>query len=134
MSLKEPARSLSVVVVDDNHDATDTLVLLLKVIGHDARGTYDARSGMRLITDIHPDLAIFDMDMPKLDGCAALEELRRTAPHLNTFFVCLTGQSTREAKQRCMAAGFHRFITKPIVDVELEAVLDLVSKRAKGTS
>jgi CheY-like chemotaxis protein len=116
---------LTVLIVDDNRDAADTLALLFEVVGHTARVAYDPHSGIKMAQAGKPDLIFFDLDMPELDGCDALAELRRLAPQLRSLFVCLTGQSSREAKQRCMAAGFHRFITKPLSNIEFEAMIQL---------
>jgi CheY-like chemotaxis protein len=125
----QSAPILSIVIIDDNRDAADTLALLIEVVGHTAHVAYDPRTGMKLVQDREPDLAFFDLDMPELDGCAALAELRNVTPHLKALFVCLTGQSSHDAKQRCTAAGFHRFITKPLSNMEFEAILDLARRR-----
>lgn len=116
---------LTVLVIDDNRDAADTLALLFEVVGHTAHVAYDPHSGIKLAQALEPDLVFFDLDMPELDGCDALAELRKVAPRLQSLFVCLTGQSSREAKQRCMNAGFHRFITKPLSNIEFEAIIEL---------
>jgi CheY-like chemotaxis protein len=120
--------SLSVLIVDDNQDAADTLALLFEVVGHSAAVAYDPHSGIKLARESEPDLAFFDLDIPDLDGCDALAELRKLAPHLRSLFVCLTGQSSREAKQRCTNAGFHRFITKPLSNIEFDAVIELAQR------
>jgi DNA-binding response OmpR family regulator len=125
MSNAQTKESLTVVVIDDNRDAADTLALLFEVVGHEAYVAYDPRTGIKLMREIEPDLAFFDLDLPDLDGCDALAELRRLTPHLDALCVCLTGQSSREAKQRCMTAGFHRFITKPLSNIEFEALVQL---------
>jgi CheY-like chemotaxis protein len=128
MSSTQVQDPLTVVIIDDNRDGADTLALLFKVMGHSARVAYDPRTGIKLAQELEPDLVFFDLDMPDLDGCDALSELRGIAPHLKALFVCLTGQSSHDAKQRCMTAGFHRFITKPLSSVELEAIIDLARR------
>jgi CheY-like chemotaxis protein len=129
MSQPATIKPLTIAVIDDNRDACDTLALLLEVMGHSARAAYDARAGMQLVQTMQPDLAFFDLEMPHMDGCAALRTLRELAPHLKALFVCLTGQSSHTAKQACMDAGFHRFITKPLSCVELDALLDRARER-----
>ena len=120
---------ISILVVDDNRDAADTLTLLFKVTGHTAHAAYDAVSGMKLIQELEPDLAVFDLDLPDIDGCEALKRLLSESPHLKALFVCLTGRSTREAKQRCMESGFHRFLTKPLSGIEFDALIDFARRR-----
>ena len=73
---------ITVVVVDDNRDAADTLTLLFNVTGHTAHAAYDAASGMKLMQGLEPDLAVFDLDLPDMDGCAALKRLLEVSPQL----------------------------------------------------
>ncbi|HEU4655257.1 MAG TPA: response regulator [Steroidobacteraceae bacterium] len=120
---------LNVVIIDDNRDAADTLALLFEVIGHAAHVAYAARSGINLVQEVQPDLAFFDLNMPDLDGCEALAELKKSAPYLRTLFVCLTGQCSPEAKLRCQEAGFEHFITKPLSNVDFETIIDLAQRR-----
>lgn len=129
MTASAPSHSLEVVVIDDNPDAADTLALLFNLMGHNAHVAYDARSGSRLVTDVRPDLAIFDLDLPDLDGCEALRSVLKGSAPLHALFVCLTGRDTWEAKQRCTDAGFHRFLTKPLSGTEVEALLALATQR-----
>ena len=128
MSSTEIPLPLTVLVIHDNRDAADTLGLLFDVVGHQVHVAYDPHAGIRLAQELEPDLVFFDLDMPNLDGCDALAQLRKLAPQVQSLFVCLTGQSSREAKQRCMNSGFHRFITKPLSNVEFEAIIDLARR------
>ncbi|HEU4604469.1 MAG TPA: response regulator [Steroidobacteraceae bacterium] len=120
---------LNVVIIDDNRDAADTLALLFEVVGHTAHVAYDPRTGIKLVQEVQPDLAFFDLDMPDLDGCQALAELKKLAPDVRALFVCLTGQCSPEAKLRCQEAGFEHFITKPLSNVDFESIIELAQRR-----
>ncbi|MBW8778867.1 MAG: response regulator [Burkholderiales bacterium] len=65
-----------IVVADDNHDAADSLAQLLGLMGYDAVAVYDGEQAVRACHDLHPDLAILDVQMPLLDGCAAARRIR----------------------------------------------------------
>lgn len=125
---------LTVVVVDDNRDAADTLSLLFHVMGHKVHVAYDAATGSKLVLEMQPDLAIFDLDLPDGNGCEALASLLALNARLKALFVCLTGRSTREAKQRCMEVGFHRFFVKPISGIEFEALIGAAQQRRASDS
>jgi CheY-like chemotaxis protein len=70
-----PTRSC-IVVADDNHDAADSLAQLLGLMGYDAVAVYDGEQAVRACHDLHPDLAILDVQMPLLDGCQAAHRIR----------------------------------------------------------
>jgi putative two-component system response regulator len=67
------------------------------------------------------DLVLLDLHMPELDGVAVLEQLRADAPP-NTFLpvLVLTGDASRDARKRALAAGAKDFVTKPF---EMDEVL-----------
>jgi CheY-like chemotaxis protein len=70
-----PTRSC-IVVADDNRDAADSLAQLLGLMGYDAVAVYDGEQAVRACHDLHPDLAILDVQMPVLDGCSAARRIR----------------------------------------------------------
>ena len=69
----------SVVVADDNREAADTLVELLGAMGYAAVAAYDGREAVEACSALQPELAILDVEMPVLDGCAAARLIRSSA-------------------------------------------------------
>ena len=69
----------SVVVADDNREAADTLVELLGAMGYSAVAAYDGREAVEACSALQPELAILDVEMPLLDGCAAARLIRAGA-------------------------------------------------------
>ncbi len=55
-------------VVDDEQCIADTLVLILRQSGYEARGFYDAQSALEEIESGCPDLVISDVVMPGMSG------------------------------------------------------------------
>ena len=70
----------SVVVADDNHDAADTLAELIRGLGYVAIAAYSGREAVDACLALEPELAILDIQMPMLDGCAAARLIRQ-GPH-----------------------------------------------------
>ena len=68
-----------VVVADDNRDAADSLVELLGAMGYAAFAAYDGQEAVDACTTLQPDLAILDIQMPLMDGCAAALLIRSGA-------------------------------------------------------
>jgi hypothetical protein len=63
-----PARSLRVMVVDDNRDSADMLALSLRLMGHEVRAYYDPLVVVDAALAFRPDLAFMDVGMPTLNG------------------------------------------------------------------
>jgi DNA-binding response OmpR family regulator len=123
MSPKSDRSALRVVVVDDNYDANAALSRLLKASGFEVAGrAYDGLSGLNVIKDEKPDVAILDIAMPALDGfglarrvCSEIDP----PPHL----VALTGFGQESDRTEAIDAGFDAYFRKPADWRELEAVL-----------
>lgn len=57
-----------VVVVDDDEDVGWLLQEVLEGQGHAVRWAHDGEEGLKLLRERLPDLAVVDVEMPKLDG------------------------------------------------------------------
>jgi len=103
-----PTRSC-IVVADDNHDAADSLAQLLDLMGYDAVAVYDGQQAVRACHDLHPDLAILDVQMPGLDGfeTAAYIKQRERTRAIPILFVTAINKERRHVF-RGYAAGFLR--------------------------
>ena len=110
---------LRVLVVDDFRDAADSLALLLKLLGHDARAVYDGPTALRVAASFRPDVVLLDLGLPGLDGYAVARRLRGQVGLL----VAATGFGQEEDRRRCREAGFDRFLLKPLDLGELQRVL-----------
>ncbi len=118
-----PALKLKVLVVDDNHDAADTLGALLMLCGADVRVCYDGAAATQVATDFKPDVGLFDVNMPQVDGCELALRARAAAGHRPILLVAVTGVSDPNAMRRTAAAGFNMHLTKPADPAALVATL-----------
>ena len=78
-------------------------------------------------SDIQPDLYLFDIEMPELDGLAAAAEL--TKQGLRRPVVVVTGVEDPALVDRAIASGVSAYLTKPINDLELDAAIKLAASR-----
>jgi CheY-like chemotaxis protein/two-component sensor histidine kinase len=122
-----PAKqSLRVLVVDDNVDSVETLAALLQMIGHDVRSATDAAGALVQLTDIKPQVGIFDIGLPDKDGYELAREVRSTAWGISMRLIALTGWGKDDDKQLAAQAGFDHHLTKPVDLRALEEHLALV--------
>jgi PAS domain S-box-containing protein len=76
-----------------------------------------------------PDVIFMDLDMPVMGGLQAVGELRameRATLAKRCTMIALSSHEDEETMQRSLAAGFDRYLTKPVTrDVIHEALLEL---------
>jgi CheY-like chemotaxis protein len=66
-----------VLLVEDNKDAADALVQLIRLMGGDIDVAYDGRSALALAVATPPDLVLCDLGLPGgMDGYAVAREAR----------------------------------------------------------
>ena len=114
---------LRVLVVDDNEDSADMLGLLLSESGHEVRVAYDGPRALALASEFEPNAAVLDIGLPVMDGYELATRLRERYGAQGLRLLALTGFGQEQDKARCLEAGFHRHLTKPIHAWELEAAL-----------
>ena len=118
----EPAMR-KVLVVDDNLDAADTLVRLLKHLGHDAVSVYDGASAIEKIEAIQPNIVFMDIGMPEMDGYETARRIRSQSWGRSVMLAALTGWGQDQDRAKSAEAGFDLHLVKPVGFDRLETVL-----------
>lgn len=81
-----------------------------------------AKEGIVLADKMKPQLVVLDINLPEMDGISALRRLKANEKLNNTYFVALSADALPHQIERALAAGFDRYLTKPI---ELPGIIDL---------
>jgi CheY-like chemotaxis protein len=123
-----------ILVVDDQCDVADALVRLLRVLGYEARATYDGRNAADIAADFLPDMAFIDIGMPDFDGYKTVSKIRGRRECAHAILIAFTGLADLEAKQRAYEAGFDLHVAKPVNIDKLEEVLSLLNPKASNQS
>jgi CheY-like chemotaxis protein/anti-sigma regulatory factor (Ser/Thr protein kinase) len=117
------ARSLDVMVVDDDELIRSSMVAVLEVLGH--RPCAEAGCGedaLELLEGgLRPDLIIMDMNMPGLGGVGTLPRLRGLLPDVPVLLA--TGRTDQSALDLVEAFPHVTLLSKPFSMRELEAHL-----------
>ena len=72
----EPSIEGTILVVDDNRDAADSLAELLASMGATALVAYGGEEALQLAREHDIDIAVLDIGMPGMDGCELARHLR----------------------------------------------------------
>ncbi len=115
---------LRILVVDDNPDITEALSILLEMLGHRVATDNDARHALARLGSEPMDLCLLDIGMPEMDGLELARRIRARVEGLQPVLIAFTGFG--ELSEAAMAAGFDRFMVKPLQAAALMAVLDEV--------
>ncbi|MEO5701815.1 MAG: ATP-binding protein [Casimicrobiaceae bacterium] len=120
-----PAR---VLVVDDNRDLTESLAMLLRMMGHKVDVAYSGWQALQIAADVDPDLVLLDIGLPDLDGYEAGRRLRRIL-RAGTLLIAMTGYGSSDDRRRSAEAGFDDHLVKPVEPERLESILSKLGSR-----
>jgi PAS domain S-box-containing protein len=112
----------TVLVVDDNRDAAETMCLLVESLGYLTRTACDGPSALEAIKVEQPDLVLLDIGLPGFSGVAVAQRVRREVAHPPPL-VAITGFGQASDRDASLAAGFYAHLTKPIDAHQLESLL-----------
>src|SRR2546430_15249614 len=96
----QKARAL---VVDDEPSTRELFAELLERWGYHVDQTGDGHGALKLAAELHPDVIISDLVMPKLDGLALTRALREESP--DTPVIIITGKGTIDAAVEAVDQG-----------------------------
>jgi CheY-like chemotaxis protein/HPt (histidine-containing phosphotransfer) domain-containing protein len=120
------ARSLRVLVAEDNAVNQQVAVGMLERAGHQATVAANGREVLALLEKGAFDLVLMDVQMPELDGlettAAIRERERATGGHLP--IVALTAHAMKGDAERCLEAGMDAYLAKPLQPRELAAAIE----------
>ncbi len=114
---------LHVLVVDDHPVNQEFAIEALRRLGHRVTPANNGDEALRLLGQQKFDLVLLDLQMPGIDGLEVARRFRGVERPPRTPIVALTAHTTRETRERCMAAGFDSVLTKPVSQPALAAVL-----------
>jgi signal transduction histidine kinase/ActR/RegA family two-component response regulator len=125
---------LTVLVVDDNRDAANSLAELLRYCGAEALVAYDASEALQHAPPADLDAAILDIGMPGTDGCALARMLREHPATGALTLIALTGWGHPADHARIMAADFQHHLLKPADFAEIARILGPLPRRGRASS
>ncbi len=99
-----------IALVDDDRNILTTVSIALQAEGFATRVYSDGEAALGALLQNPPDLAIFDIKMPKMDGMELLRRLRERSP-LPVIF--LTSKDEERDEEAGLEMGADDYIAKP---------------------
>ncbi len=103
-----------VLIVEDNEKNMKLARDLLQYAGMRTLEATSAEDGIAIAVREHPDIVLMDIQLPGMDGIAALRKLREDDRTSGIPIVALTASVMQADRDRFEAAGFDAFMQKPV--------------------
>ncbi len=104
-----------ILIVEDNEKNLKLVRDVLQFRGYSTLEATTAEAGISLATERMPDLILMDIQLPDMDGEAALTRLRAEPTTADIPVIALTAQAMAGDRERLLAAGFAGYLAKPII-------------------
>lgn len=117
----------TIALVDDDRNILATLSIALQAEGYATRLYSDGEAALSALFANPPDLAVFDIKMPRMDGMELLRRLRETSD-LPVIF--LTSKDEEQDEEAGLAMGADDYIAKPFSQRLLLARIRAILRRA----
>jgi DNA-binding response OmpR family regulator len=108
----------TVLIIEDEKELAEILGDYLEVEGYGVKIAFDGDAGLNYFNEIHPNLVLLDIMLPKLDGMSVCKRIRETS---ETPIIMLSAKSGEMDKVISLGIGADDYVTKPFSPLELVA-------------
>ena len=99
-----------IALVDDDRNILTSVSIALQAEGYVTRVYSDGETALKALLENPPDLAVFDIKMPKMDG---LELLTKAHEHIALPVIFLTSKDDEQDEEQGLELGADDYIAKP---------------------
>lgn len=135
-SLREARRQLRILLAEDNAVDRTLAVRLLEKRGYTVETVESGKAVLKALEQRPFDVVLMDIQMPEMDGLQATVAIRDveriTGRHIP--IIAMTAFAMSGDKERCMAAGMDRYVSKPLNVQHLYQTIDELSVSPAATS
>ncbi len=117
-----------ILIVDDNVSAADFLERMLRTLGYSQiRVAYSGHTALGVAGEFHPEVVLLDLSLADMSGYEVAQSLREHAQRHDLRLIALTSSREHAGRELARAAGFERYLLKPVVALDLSALLKMQS-------
>jgi len=118
-----------VLVVDDVADIRDTCADYLELFRFRTATAVDGLDALHKAGELHPDVILMDLAMPKLDGCEATRRLKLDARTRDIPILAVTAETGAGVRDRVREVGCAGLMSKPVAPARLvEKIRELLAE------
>jgi PAS domain S-box-containing protein len=116
-----PDRRRSILIVEDNDDARESLRVLLESLGHQVLEASTGPEGLARVLHYQPEVVLIDLGLPGMNGYEVAKRLR--AAGSTAVLIAVTGYGQTEDRRRSKEAGFDAHVVKPVSQTVLSSLI-----------
>ena len=106
-----------ILIIEDNAKNLKLVRDVLQFKGYTTLEADSGEAGIALARQMRPALILMDVQLPRMDGRAAMKVLKADASTREIPIIALTAFAMKGDRERLLADGFDGYIAKPI-DIE----------------
>jgi two-component system cell cycle response regulator DivK len=103
-----------ILIIEDNEKNRKLVRDVLQVKGYKTIESETAEEGLKLALEKSPALVLMDIQLPGMDGIAALKQLRANPQTKGIPVIAITASAMTNNRQAMLAEGFDGYQSKPI--------------------
>lgn len=107
-------RPRRILVVDDSPDIAESLVMLLRLDGHETMTAHDGPTAVVRAEQFLPDTILLDIGLPKMNGYEVCRVIRGKPWGKDMLIVAMTGWGQEEDRRQSEQAGCNSHLVKPV--------------------
>jgi len=113
-----------ILIVDDDVELAKSLATMLEAAGAcETRTVHCAADAVAAAVEHAPDIVFLDIELPDMSGYDVAKLLNQHAHLQATRLIALTDNIEHPGRENARAAGFERYLVKPVTAIELQKVL-----------
>lgn len=116
-------------VVEDDENIRQLVATALQAFGYQVKAFENAGSGLDALKEATPDLMLFDLMLPDMDGVEAVRRIRADAAYADLPIMIPTAKNSELDKVTGLDAGADDYLTKPFGILELKARVQALLRR-----
>jgi signal transduction histidine kinase len=118
----------TILIVDDNASARETLVAMLEDQEYQIELAEDGFHALQILHQLQPDLILLDVMMPGMDGFEVCRRIRAAPQLAEAPIIMLTALDDRASLLQGIEAGADDFLIKPVDRYELTARVRTITR------
>lgn len=117
MRRPEQNQGLRILIADDSELAADMLATTLRNDGHSVLVVYEGQAALDAAMQEEFDVAILDIEMPKVDGHRVADSIKKRWP--STVLIAVSGYRGADMTDKSRRAGFLVNFVKPVDEEDI---------------
>ena len=129
VATKELTGTLSVLCVEDEPQALETVKRILQRLFERVETAGDGEAGLARFLEARPDIVITDIRMPRMDGLEMLEAIKQEVPDQQC--IILSAHNDTQYFTRAIELGVDAYILKPLQSVQMNRAITKVAQKIR---